>query len=190
MNRNRTDKMGMQKKHDHESGFFEDNSLPDEKHKRMINHFGNNPRETHKSNSRQKRSFVNDKSASTSATKMRRTDDGPAHSERNHQNNSVKSSKEVSKVMKDEQKCVKIQSVGSNSSDVILIKDNLSDSDRKKCSNESSSANHRNKKSRREREENETYLRELEVASTIRNNSEYRTYIIFLIDTLIVTDLN
>lgn len=180
MNRNRTDKMGMQKKHDHESGFFEDNNLPDEKHKRMINHLtnnhSNNPRENNKSNNRQKRSFVDDKTASTSATKMRRTDDGPVQSERN-QNNSVKSSKEVSKIMSDEQKCMKIQSVGSNSSDVILIKDNLSDSDRKKCSDESSSANHRSKKSRRERDENDTYLRELELASTIRNHSEYSTII-------------
>lgn len=175
MNRNRTDKMGMQKKHDHESGFFEDNSLPDEKHKRMINHLTNhstNPRENIKS---KKRSFADDKSASTSASKMRRTDDGPVQSERSHlnQNNSVKSSKEVSKIMTDEQKCMKIQSVG----DVILIKDSISDSDQKKCSDESSSANHRSKKSRREREENDTYLRELEVASTIRNHSEYSTFI-------------
>ncbi|KAJ6643384.1 Ribosomal protein S6 kinase alpha-5 [Pseudolycoriella hygida] len=29
------------KEHDHESGFFEDNNLPDEKHKRMINHYTN-----------------------------------------------------------------------------------------------------------------------------------------------------
>lgn len=179
MNRNRTDKMGMQKKHDHESGFFEDNSLPDEKHKRMINnHFtnhNNTQRENIKLNNRQKRSIIDDTSASTSASKMRRTDDGPGQSERNqsHQNNTVKSSKEISKIMMDEpKKCMKIQSVGSNSSDVILVKDNISDSERKKCSDESSSANHRSKKSRREREENDTYLRELEVASTIRNDSE------------------
>ncbi len=172
MNRNRTDKMGMQKKHDHESGFFEDNNLPDEKHKRMINHFTNHSNSTRENSSRQKRSFIDDKSASTSASKMRRTDDGPAQSDRGHQNNTVKSSKEASKIVMDEQKCKKIQSVGSNSSDVILIKDQISDSDRKKCSDESGSANHRNKKSRREREENETYLRELEVASTIRNQSE------------------
>lgn len=175
MNRNRTDKMGMQKKHDHESGFFEDNNLCDEKHKRMINHFTNNSNSTReKTNIRQKRSFIDDKTASTSSTKMRRTDDGPAQFDRSHvhQNNSVKSSKEPSKIVMDEQKCMKIQSDGSNSSDVILVKDNISDSDRKKRSDESSSVNHRNKKSRREREENETYLRELEVASTIRNHSE------------------
>lgn len=183
MNRNRTDKMGMQKKHDHESGFFEDNNLPDEKHKRMINHLtnhSNKSRENTKSNNRQKRSFIDDKTASTSATKMRRTDDGPTQSERNHlhQNTTVKSSKEVSKIVMDEKKCTKVQSVGSSSSDVILIKDNISDSDRKKKrSDESSSANNKNKKSRREREENDTYLRELEAASTIRNHSEYSTFL-------------
>lgn len=183
MNRNRTDKMGMQKKHDHESGFFEDNNLPDEKHKRIINHFTNhrsNPRENTKPNIRQKRSFVDDKTASTSSAKMRRTDDGPlAQCERSnvHQNSSVKSSKEVSKTTMDEQKCMKIQSDGSNSSDVIFIKDDSTDSDQKKGSDESSSVSHRSKKSRREREENETYLKELEVASTIRNTSEYSHFI-------------
>lgn len=176
MNRNRTDKMGMQKKHDHESGFFDDNSLSDEKHKRMNNHFTkhtNSSRDNNKSSSRQKRSFVDDKSAATSSTtKMRRTDDGPAQSHL-HQSSAVKLSAKETGKMSDEQKCKKIESIGSSSSDVILIKDNMSDSDRKKCSDESSGASHRNKKNRREREENETYLRELELASTIRNHSEY-----------------
>lgn len=186
MNRNRTDKMGMQKKHDHESGFFEDNNLPEEKRmKRMIKHLTNHKnksRQNIKTNNRQKRNFVDDKTtASTSAAKMRRTDDGPAQSERSHlnQKNSVKTSKEISKIVMDEQKCNNIISVSSSSSgEVILVQNSNSDSDRKKCSDESSSSsNHKNKKSRKEREEDDAYLRELEVASTIRNESEYSTYL-------------
>lgn len=178
MNRIRTEKMGMHKKHDHESGFFEDNNLPDEKQKRMKNstlpnHSSNTRENITKSNQiSQKRCFVDDKLklASTSAPKMRRTDDWPiGHGERSHfhQNDTVK---DCSKIVVAEQKC-------SNSSDVILINDN-DDDDRKKCSDESN--NYKNKKSRREREDNETYLQELEMASTIRNQSELHFFLIFI----------